>query len=235
MEYYNSDSIEQYEKRNNTLKLVMILVIALLCVWMIMFMLVIFVLPNTGTSKDTITKVNTSAPILNILSCPEQLSSENPSGIVEGVIVSGNSSCVLYINSEEVARSTKAGQQVKWSKQISLSAGENTSLNFELKDENGNSANENRTVYCARSTGELNTVSTSNYRVYGYFVKGVDDAIYIRSGAGKNHTPVQLVKDYSAIAYLGDYKYGSDGYVWYHVIAPNGCYGYVRSDVVWML
>ena len=54
-------------------------------------------------------------PALNIMYCPEQMSSENPDGIVEGVMVGQASPCVLHISSEDDAHSDKAGQQVVWS------------------------------------------------------------------------------------------------------------------------
>ena len=84
------------------------------------------------------------------------------------------------------------------------------------------SSSSTTTYYTPSSSGTLVT-------------KSYNSLIYVRSGPGKNYKVVYSIgagDTSKKLSYTGNSQKGSDGYIWYNVIAPNGANAWVRSDIV---
>ncbi|MBR1970349.1 MAG: SH3 domain-containing protein [Clostridia bacterium] len=208
----------------------LIIVISILSVLIIALMIFAsYFLITRGTNQ---TGQNVNPPVVNITSCPQQVTSDNPNVIIEGVMISDAPYCNLTINGEVVATSTGKGMQVQWSKNYVLTAGETREFNIEAKDSNNLVTVQKKTVYCQ----ELNTKKNRAPISPGCtLVKKKANGLNIREYAGTDYAIVDYIhgSDYtSEMVFTGHYEVDYQGYTWYEVVSPKGKHGYVRSDLV---
>ena len=171
-------------------------------------------------------------PIVNVTSCPSQVTSDNPYVTIEGIMVSDSQYCTLTINGETIATSTVPGVQTNWSKSYVLTAGETKEFNIEARDSQNLVTTEKKTVYCQQLNKKKNRAPITPGCT---LVKKKSGGLNIREFAGTYYDIVYFINknDYtSEMVYTGNYRIDYDNYTWYEVIAPNGKHGYVRSDLV---
>ena len=206
---------------------VLILCIVTICLTICLFLYM--------SLRDDKRSFKDSVPLLVLNDSPSVIyAQENTNGTVtlSGVIMDEENSCVLKINGEIIETANK-GDSVDWSANFDIPSGESKEFNIELVNSNGVISGETRTVQCQKTSEEE---SDTNALMAGCeFVKKKSGGLNIRQYAGTDYDVIDFIEKYdyySKMIYLGETAMDYEGYIWYHIIAPNGNYGYVRSDLV---
>ena len=226
---YNNYTQQNKPPQKSNVPLIVIIILSALVSILAIAAVIMFSLNNKTANS----------PVLNIINCPEQISSTNPTVTITGTIYDEKYPCVLTINGETITTAMIAGQVTNWSKTYTLNSGETKTLNFTLKNDRDQVTNESRTIYCQ----VLETVVTPSpepvingpLKAGCSFVKKKKDGLNIREYAGTEYEIVDVIggNDYSStMIFTGYTAVDYEGYTWYEVIAPNGMNGYVRSDLV---
>lgn len=210
---------------------VMVAIITILSVFLIAIIGFIAYFAISGNSENKANK-KTNPPVINITSCPQQVTSDDPNVTVEGILLSDAPFCNLSINGEVVATTTSQEVQKKWSKTYTLSPGETKQLTIEAKDSNDVVTEEQRSVYCQQLNKKKKLAPITPGCT---LVKKKSGGLNIRAYAGTSYMVVDFIdrNDYtSEMTFTGHYKVDYQGYTWYEIISPRGKHGYVRSDLV---
>lgn len=218
-------------REDNGNKTLMVVIIALLSVFLLVIIgIVSYFLISGGAGGQT--RQASNPPIIHIVSCLDQVDSDNPDVTIEGVLISDAESCSLSINGEVVATTTSQEVQRKWSKTYTLNPGETREFKIEAKDSENVVTTEKKTVFCQNLKEKKPTPSIT---AGCSFVKKKSGGLNIRSYAGTEYPVVDFINanDYtSRMTFVGRYKVDYLGYTWYEVVSPRGLHGYVRSDLV---
>lgn len=219
--------------------MIIILITVAITALAVIFALVTYLTNGFGSAGKAETQAVQSVPVLTITSCPEQVTSVDPTVVISGSMSDSASTCVLTINGETIDVTPSAGASKSWSKSYVLTEGETRTFEIVLTNEQGVSAKETKTVYCQalQNTPKAapQPVVTGPLQAGCEFIKKNANGLNIRSYAGTDYDIVAYIArgDYtSRMVFTGSYRVSYDGYTWYQVIAPNGKYGYVRSDLV---
>ncbi len=235
--YFNN---QQPKKIWNAGMIVIVCAISVLSIAIIVFSLLLIFSSNKASNSMVAYNQSSSAPVLAITSCPEQVNSDSPYANIEGYIVSDSGSCVLTINGETVTNSGVSGNQVKWSKSIQVQPEETKEVVFELRDNNGVVTSETRYIYCQTLQNvekKQNQKPKNDAPITAgcSLVKRKAGGLNIREYPGTDYEVVDYIaaNDYtSEMVFTGNYRITYDNYTWYEVISPSGKHGYVRSDLV---
>lgn len=107
---------------------------------------------------------------------------------------------------------------------------------YQVRTPSGQTAWVRSDIVTTSSSSSYSGGSTSYSGSSGTLVtRSYSSLIYVRSGPGKNYKVVYSIgagDTSQKLRYTGSSQRGSDGYVWYNVIAPNGANAWVRSDIV---
>ena len=230
------------EKKNNKLVVILVSLIAATIVIIAVCATILFTTQNNNNSGQVQTNATeqVSHPTLYVGTCPEQVNDDNPTVTLTGTIKDDVASAVLTINDEIVCDYSGAeiGTTKDWSKTVTLNSGSENIFNIVLKDSNGVTATESRSVFCQTLQEQKKTVdqkSLGPLRGGCQFVKKLRGGLNIREYPSTYSNIVDYIPDddyTSTMLFVGKYDVDYDNYTWYQIVAPNGQYGYVRSDLV---
>ena len=232
MEYQQMNMIQPNKQDNKSNKGLMVAVIVL-CIITISVIIGLFTYIILNDKKVE------EEPILVVDECPNVIyAQENTIGKVtlSGTIRDDNFPCVLKVNGKTVETAMEKGITVNWSESFDVPAGISQEFVIELKNNNGVIVSQTRTVYCQSvDTTESAKMPSGPLIAGSEFVKKKSGGLNIREYAGTAYKVIDFINGYdytSKMVFIGNYRVDYEGYTWYQVIAPNGKYGYVRSDLV---
>ncbi len=230
MSYENEKEVKQ----SNASKIVIIILSAVLGTILLVGTVVytsIAISSKRSSASDT-------APMITVSPYNSVVSSENPVFTLSGTIFDGKKTASLYINEELICTYTKEdiGKPKEWSAMYTLSPDSNYTYEIVLENSRGDIDTETCNVTC-KSVSKQTTTTVPNKSIHNGvgFTKSRPGGLNVRRYAGTDYDVIYFINrnDYTTeLTYLGSYDYDYEGYIWYHVLCPNGMSGYVRSDLV---